>query len=164
MENRSFGVGQGIIRKFDYNQDLMSDISHYESRNGRLSCTSRELFDFVTDIRNFERFLHAGTINGWQAEKERCSFRFSMVGTVSIRIIEKEPWSLVVYDGDALKQNDFKLILQINHGPDDPAEVKVLLDADFNPMLRMVADSPIHQFMETLIQEMENFRGWKDIV
>jgi len=31
-------------------------------------------------------------------------------------------------------------------------------------MLKMMANKPILQFLEMLIREMENFKGWKNIM
>jgi carbon monoxide dehydrogenase subunit G len=142
----------------------MSDISNYESRSGSLSCTPREVFDFVTDIRNFEQFIPEGTINNWMSGKDTCSFSVSMIGTVSLRIEIKEPYNKVIFSGDALKKNDFSLILNILENANSNAEVKVLLQAELNPMLKMMANKPILQFLEMLIREMENFKGWKNIM
>jgi carbon monoxide dehydrogenase subunit G len=142
----------------------MNGISHYESRSGSLSCTTREVFDFVTDIRNFEQFIPGDSINNWQSEKDTCTFTVSMIGAVSVRIDKKEPFNKVIFSGDALKKNDFSLVLHISKNAIDTADVKVLLEAELNPMLKMVASKPIIQFLEMLISEMENFRGWKNII
>jgi hypothetical protein len=142
----------------------MDNLSHYESRSGSLSCTSKEVFDFVTDIRNFEQFIPEGTINNWQSEKDTGSFTVSMLGTVNVRIVKKEPFNRVVFNGDALKKNDFTLVLNVIEGMNQKAEVKVLLDAELNPMLRMVANKPIEQFLEILVREMESFRGWRNVI
>lgn len=142
----------------------MDGISHYESRSGSLSCTSREVFDFVTDIRNFEQFIPGDSISNWQSEKDTCSFSVSMVGTVSVRIDKKEPFNKVIFSGDALKKNDFSLVLDISDSGINTADVKVLLEAELNPMLKMVANKPIIQFLDMLIREMENFKGWKNII
>ncbi len=141
----------------------MSDISYFESRSGKLTCTAEEAFIFVTDIRNFERFIPQETINNWQAEKESCSFSVSMLGTVSFRLGEKEMFKKVVYNGDALKKNDFSLVLHFIEKHKNPPEVKISLNADLDPMLKLMAAKPISQFLEMLIYEMENFRGWKEI-
>jgi hypothetical protein len=140
----------------------MSDLTYFESRYGKLTCTAEEVYNIVTDIRNFEVFIPQGSINNWQAEKESCSFRVSMVGTVSIRLVEKEKYSKVVFKGDALGKNDFLLTLNIFGKGQDPAEVRVLLNADLNPILKKMAAKPISQFLEILIVEMEGFKGWKD--
>lgn len=125
-----------------------------------MTCTAEEVFKFVTDIRNFERFIPKGIISNWIAEKESCSFSVSMLGTVTVRLAEKENFTRVVFDGDALKKNDFSLVLLISDRDKDPAEVKVTLSADLNPMMKMMAADPIAQFLEMLIKEMENFRDW----
>ena len=124
-----------------------------------MSGASVEVFEFVTDLRNFKQFVPEASINNWQSEKDTCSFNVSMVGSITLRITDKEPFSKVIYNGDALKKNDFTLVLNISNGADDKAVVKVSLAAELNPMLKMVANKPIIQFLELLIREMENFTG-----
>ena len=141
----------------------MGNLSHFESRPGKLSCSPDKVFSFVTDIRNFERFVPQGAVNDWQADKESCSFNVSMIGRVGLRLSGKEENIKVVYNGDALKENDFSLILDISGEAGNPAEVKVTLEADLNPMMKMVAIRPINQFLGTLIDEMERFNGWEDV-
>ena len=140
----------------------MSNMTNYESRPGNLTGTAEEVYKFVTDIRNFERFIPEGVINNWNAEKESCSFGVSMLGTVTVRLAEKEKYTKVVYTGDALKENDFSLVLFISDKVKNQAQVKVTLSADLNPMMKMMAAKPISQFLEMLIKEMENFRSWND--
>lgn len=141
----------------------MSDLSRFESRTGNLSSTTEDCFAFVSDIRNFERFIPRESISNWQSDRESCSFSVSMLGTVSIRIAQKEEYSKVVFKGDALKKNDFELVLHILDNINKPADVIVVLIADLNPMMKMIAAKPIGQFLEMLIKEMENFTGWKEI-
>jgi len=142
----------------------MEGLSHFESRIGSLSCTPEEVFKFVTDLQNFERFIPDGTITNWKASDDSCSFNVSMIGTISVRIADKEPCSRVNYMGDALKKNDFTLILFITQNPDGNADAMIKLDAELNPMLRMIANQPIIKFLELLVTEMEKFRGWKDLI
>ena len=141
----------------------MTDLSYFESRSGKLSCSVEDVFAFVTDIRNFQRFIPEGTISNWNSEKESCSFNMSMLGTVSVRLSEKKEYSKVVFTGDALKKNDFILTLAISDNAENHAEVRVMLSADLNPMIKMIATKPIGQFLEMLINEMESFGDWKNI-
>jgi hypothetical protein len=141
----------------------MGDLSYFQSRIGNLNCSADKLFLFVTDIRNFERFIPDGTISKWQADKESCSFSVAMLGTVSFRLSQKEMYSKVVFKGDALKKNDFELTLNITDNRQNPASVIVNLNAELNPMMKMIAVKPIGQFLEMLISEMEKFYGWEDI-
>lgn len=141
----------------------MSDTAHFESRTGRVKCSGSEVFGFVSDLRNFEQFVPAEAVKNWKAEAGSCSFDVPMPGTVSVRIAEKIPYSKVAYRGDALKKEDFLITLNISQHGENEAEVKVSLDADLNPMLKMIASKPINQFLDVLIVEMEKFTGWKNI-
>jgi carbon monoxide dehydrogenase subunit G len=141
----------------------MSGLSHFESRRSRLKCSAEEVFRFVTDIRNFERFLPEKSVANWTAEKESCSFSVAMAGKVEVRLAKKEEFSKVVFNGDALKENDFTLVLDISENNERQAEVKVTLSADLNPMLKMMASKPIAQFLEMLVKEMEAFSDWNNI-
>lgn len=141
----------------------MTDISQFRSRTGKIHAGADDIFNFVTDIRNFEQFAPSGTINSWQAGKESCSFSVSMLGTVSFRLSEKVRHSRVVFEGDALKKNDFTISLNISEAGQETSEVIVNLDADLNPVMKMMAANPINQFLEMLIKEMEHFKGWKSV-
>ncbi len=142
----------------------MTNLSYFESRTGTLTCNAEEVFTFVTDIRNFERFIPGGIITNWNAEKESCSFSVSMLGTVAVRLAEKEKYNKVVFSGDALKKNDFLLTLNITDDVGDHAKVRILLSAELNPMMKAIAGKPIGQFLERLINEMEGFRDWESSI
>src|ERR1035437_1627889 len=115
----------------------MTDLSFFESRHGTLSCNAKEVYAFVTDIRNFERFVKKETLTNWNAEKEFCTFSVPMMGTVTVRIAEKEVFNKVVYEGDALKKNDFSLALTMIDNIKNKAHINVVLSADLNPMMKM---------------------------
>jgi hypothetical protein len=140
----------------------MTELSYFESRHGKMTCNAADFFAFVTDMRNFEKFIPIGTIRDWSAEKESCSLSVPMLGSVTVRLIQKEKFNKVVFKGDALNGNDFTLILNITDDLKSPADVKVVLSADLNPMMKIMAAKPISKFLEAIINEMERFSGWND--
>src|SRR5512136_1531682 len=139
-------------------------MSEYESRTGKLTCTPEELYGFMTDIRNFGRFVPQGKVDDLRIEKDSCSFSVSMLGKVEMHLSEKEPNKRIEYKGTALESNYFTLLFSLDRGNTGNATVQVKLNAELNPVLKIVASEPIKRFLETLILEMENFRGWKDTI
>jgi len=55
----------------------------------------------------------------------------------------------------------FSLTLNFSDGSGNLANVRAVLNADLNPVMKMIAAKPISQFLEMLINEMERFRDWK---
>jgi len=141
----------------------MADISNFESRTGTVTCSAEEAYHFVTDVRNFEQFIPEGSISNLVTGKESCSFNVGGIGNVSFRLTEKREFSRIVFEGDALSKEDFRLILNIFGDGPTPVNVKVSVEAKLNPMIRMIAQKPLTQFLEMLISEMEKFRGWSDV-
>jgi len=141
----------------------MSDISTFKSRTGRLTCNAGEVYNFLTDIRNLEQFIPSGTISDWKSDRDSCNFRVNPLGDVDIHLTEKVENRKVTFTGNALQVNNFSLIVNISGIDNQPAEVMVMLNAEMNPLLQMVAANPVRQFLDTLINEMEKFKGWNDV-
>jgi carbon monoxide dehydrogenase subunit G len=142
----------------------MGEILAFESRTGKLNASAESVFNFVTDIRNFSRFVPDGKISNLKLERDECSFKINMLGTVNFSITEKIMYSKVLFSGEALQTNKFSLDLKIESSGDSSSGVQVSLKAEMNPFLKVIANDPIRQFLETLITEMENFRDWENTI
>lgn len=138
----------------------MSSLSTFESRTGKLEFSAEKVYNFVTDIRNFKRFIPGDTVNNIDLGPDFGSFQAGMLGTVTVTIAGKTPFSQVTYSGNVFRSNDYTLTLNISDKGDTHSEVKVRLTADLNPMLKMIASEPARKFLDTLISEMEKFREW----
>lgn len=136
-------------------------ISNYESRQSKVDYSAEDIYFFVTDIRNFERFIPPDTFTDIKIDRNVCSFRAEMLGEVTIKLKEKFFPDKVIFTGSARQINDFSLILNILSRGADKAEVKVDLSADMNPFLKVVADEPVRYFLAKLMEEIESFKGWK---
>ncbi|HOO98567.1 MAG TPA: hypothetical protein PLV06_11380 [Bacteroidales bacterium] len=141
----------------------MSEITTFESRKGALSCTPQELYHFLNDIRNFERFVPADRFSDIRMEKESCSFSVPMLGKVSIMIADRKEYSEVVYRGSAMAVDDFALAVSFDDTDTGSSEVRLTVNARINPLLRMAAAEPVKNMLETIVGEMEKFTGWTDI-
>lgn len=140
----------------------MSAVSTYESRPGILHSPVEDIYDFVTDIRNFKQFIPAGSFSDIKVDRDSCSFSAGMLGEISLKISEKLNPGQVVFSGYARQVNDFSINLDLKESGQGKSEVRVFLSAAMSPMLRMMAEEPLKQFLNKLIDEMEKFDGWKN--
>jgi hypothetical protein len=138
-------------------------MSTFESRAGRLSCKAEDLFNFLTDIRNFEQFIPKDKLSNLRIDKDSCTFNMSMLGEVNIQMKERTPYCEVVFSGKALMVNECSLYVKFHDTDPGNSEVRLLFFVDLNPMLIMIATDPVRKLLETIITEMEKFKGWKEI-
>ena len=138
----------------------MDNLSKYESRVGRLAYGSKSIFGFITDMRNFKQFIPGDSVSDWQADRESCEFEISPVGKARIKLVDREEFKVVKYEGDGLNNTNFFLWVQLKELAEDDTRVKITIKADLNPMLKMMAAKPIKEFLEKLISGMESFEDW----
>lgn len=143
---------------------IMTQSLEFESRIGRLSCRTDEVDNFTIDFRNFEQFFPEGDIKILQITNDSCNIHVPLLGSVSVRITEKIPYSRVGFSGETLQNNKFTLTLILTESEQKLAAVRVLLKADLNSVLNMMVAKSVEQFLEKLIFEMERFKNWQDTV
>jgi len=141
----------------------MSNVSTFESRAGKLTCSADTFYKFITDIRNFSRLIPQGTAGNLVIGKETCTFSTGMLGSVKIRISEKNPYEKVTFSGNASQINDFQIIVYITGSGESSSGVKIMLLAELNHLLKMFAAEPIKRLLGNLVDEMEKFNGWNDV-
>ena len=144
-----------------YNTIIMADYSVYKGRRAVLSCGSGDFFNFISDMRNFNRFVKEDYVSDWDATSDTCRIRIPHVGEAYVRISEKEAFSLVRYTGKVLQNNEFIIDTEISENGDSKAEVDITVRAELNPVLKMMASGLIERFLDSLVEEMENFSDWK---
>lgn len=138
----------------------MNNISQFKSRTVTVTCTPEEFFRFVTNMRNFGQFIPAAARESWKATDSECSFNISPMGEVALSIESKTEFSEVLYSGKVLQTTSFRLYTFITDAGAGMASVNLRMDAELNPILKMMASGPIERFLDELSGEMERFRGW----
>lgn len=139
----------------------MDNMSSYESRIGKINSGSREIFSFITDMRNLSRFLPSDVIENWEASADECSFEVSPVGKSKVSIVRKDRYETVKYTGYGLNNTEFFLWIQLKEREEKDTRVKITIKADLNPGLKMIASKPIKQFLDKLVSGMEEFDEWE---
>ncbi len=138
-------------------------MTRFDSRKAIVNYSPEVVYRFVSDMRNFRRFIPLDTFSDIDFRENSCSFKVNPVGPVSIRLKEKNMFSRIVFSGNAIMQNDFDMILSLQESPGNNSEIKLSFEAEMNPLLQMAASEPLNKFLDTLVNEMEKFRGWNDI-
>lgn len=138
----------------------MAENTIFESRKGELKCPPERAFSFLTDIRNFRQFIPDGSVTEVVLEKESCSFRIDMLGSVSLFIADKTEFSMVVYKGTIPQIRDFSISVQVSDKGSGKCDATIIVQAEFNSFLKMFIAKPLKKALEQIISTMENFSGW----
>jgi carbon monoxide dehydrogenase subunit G len=124
-----------------------------ESPKVTIQKSSQDVFDFLSDVKNFEQLMPEN-ISKFEVLGDD-KFLFALKGMPEIVLKKKEtiaPNKIVL--GAAGGKLDFSLIGNITETTDIQSEVQLTFEGDFNPMMAMMIKGPIGKFIETLANNM----------
>lgn len=110
--------------------------------------SAKELFDFFTDLANFEQLMPEST---QKFEVDGDSFLFALKGMPEIRLVlgEQIPHTKVTL-GAASSKLSFSLTAHIEETSGSTSDCQLSFEGDFNPMMAMIVKKPLGSFIDTL--------------
>ncbi|RCT55935.1 SRPBCC family protein [Winogradskyella sp. KYW1333] len=125
-----------------------------ESPKVILDKTSKEAYNFLSQVENFESLMPENISKFEVLEKDK--FVFALKGMPEIILKKKEeiPHSKIVL-GAAGGKLDFSLTSHISEISENQSEIQLSFQGEFNAMMAMMIKGPISKFIETLATKMK---------
>ncbi|PRZ24054.1 hypothetical protein BC624_104169 [Flavobacterium granuli] len=146
MERKSFCLGRDLEINKEKNMNL-------ESPKVTVRKSAQELFDLLTDVKNFERLMPENIAKFEVIGDDAFIFGLKGMPEIKLKMKEKVAPNKVVL-GAASDKLPFTLVANINAITDNSSDVKLDFEGDFNPMMAMMIKGPIGKFIETLATNM----------
>lgn len=142
----------------------MSTETEFTSPSGTIAQNCDKVYNFVSDIRNFSRFIPADSVTNWVADADSCSFEISPLGEATVKITERTPSTVVKFEGVALQSTNFRFWVQMKESEPTVTRFRIVLKAELNPFYKLLAAKPINNFLESLVGQIEKFDGWDEVL
>lgn len=127
-------------------------MSTIKSNTSEIPQSAKQVYDFVVDLNNLESLMPK-EVGEWKSETDNCEFTLKGMAKLGMKIKEtKEPEMIQLESTDV---SPFAFTLNCNIESTDDAnksKVNMVLEADLNPMLSMLATGPLTNFLNVLIE------------
>lgn len=128
----------------------------HESRIGKLHAPAGSIYSTISDFSKLEHITPPNDkMEVVQADTDSCRFSMGKTGEFGMRIIERKENDTVKITSDETVPFTFYLWIQLKEIAEGDTRVRVTLHADLNPMLKMVAKKPLTQFVDSLVDKLE---------
>lgn len=124
-----------------------------ESPKVTVSKSAQELFDLLTDVRNFEKLMPENIAKFEVIGDDAFIFGLKGMPEIKLKMKEKVAPNKVVL-GAASDKLPFTLTASIDAVSNNTSDVKLDFVGEFNPMMAMMIKGPIGKFIETLATNM----------
>lgn len=129
-----------------------------ESRIGKINSSEEKIFNLLSKFNNFNNFIPQEKVKNYVATEDTCSFTIDNIGDFGMRIIERQPFSLIKITNDEKVPFNFNFWIQIKSVSENDTRIKLTIKAELNPMLKMVAKKPLTNFVNTLVDKLEEMQ------
>lgn len=124
-------------------------MSEYKSTTTAVNKSSKDVFEFLSSFDNFGKLMPDQVVN-WQSNSETCSFTIQGLASLEMKMGEHIPYSKVEMVSHGKTPIKFKLFTLIDAVSDNESKVTVCIDADLNPMLRLMLEKPLTNLVEKM--------------
>lgn len=124
-----------------------------ESRTVTIQKSATEIFEFLSDARNFEKLMPEG-VTKFEADADAFLFKLGSLPEVKLKISERVANERIVLSS-AGGPIAFNLIGEWKAQNESGTEGKLMFEGDFNPMLKMMVQKPLTSFIEKLADNLE---------
>ncbi len=116
--------------------------------------TPEEVFNFLSDFNNLQKIMPQ-QVADWQSTQTDCSFTIKGMASLGMELAEKTPHTQIKIARKGKAPFDFSLFCNMQPANDGNTKLQLAFDADLNPMLKMMAEKPLKNFLNILA---ENFK------
>jgi carbon monoxide dehydrogenase subunit G len=115
---------------------------------------AEDIYNFLSDFTNFSHLMPE-QVQNWAATPDQCSFEIKGLATLGMKMIERLPFSKVVMEGEGKLPFDFNLSCHFESEGETSTKVVLVMDADMNPFISMMAEKPMHDFINLLAARLK---------
>ena len=118
-----------------------------------------EVFGFLSDFENIGKLM-PDQVENFKTDGETCSFTIKGMATLGLSYEGKTPHSEIIMAKNGKAPFDFKLICRIGEGSTaNKSTLQLYLDSDMNPFLKMMAEKPLTNFLNLLVQKYSSLHS-----
>ena len=128
-------------------------MAQFKSEETSVNASSEVVFDFLKDLNNLEPLIVNDKISEWQSTETECSFKVPNMGKIGFKFDSADQPNKIVLKSISDKPFGFTMNLNIT-AAGDTSQVQIVVDADINPMLKMMVEKPLTQFFDSIARKM----------
>lgn len=134
----------------------MEAMSRFESSIRQIPYSQESVYRNISDLSNLERVrdrVPEDKVKDFSFDRDTVSVDVSPVGTISLRIIDREEPKCVKFESEQ-SPFSFKLWIQVLPVSETTSKMKLTIDADIPFMLKGMVSGPLQDALEKMADAM----------
>jgi carbon monoxide dehydrogenase subunit G len=115
-----------------------------------------KIYNFLSDFNNFKDLM-PDQVQNWKSTEETCSFDVSGMGQMSLKQVEKIPFSKIRIIPEAATKLPFtfELICLLEKVNENESKCEFIFDHEMPMMISMMASRPLQNLVDILVKKLK---------
>lgn len=136
-------------------------MTRIESKSISVLKNTEAVFAFFSEMPNIGRIMPE-QVEKFVSEGDTCHFTIKGMASLGLQFELKNPPSLIVMAHHGKAPFALKLMCEISPIDGEGSTVKLIMEADLNPFLKMVAEKPLTNFLNLLLDRYQSLEAGGD--
>jgi carbon monoxide dehydrogenase subunit G len=127
--------------------------TNLQSQEVAIAKPSAGIYNFLTNLNNFQKLMPS-EVSDWQSTVSECTFTLKGMPSIGFMITDQTPETNIVYKGIGKLPAAVFLKVAITPNGDEACKAQLFLEAELNPMLKMMVEKPLTKFLDVLAHNL----------
>lgn len=128
-----------------------------ESKIGSVESSDEKIYNFLSNFNNFRHLIPTDKVQDWESDENSCRFKVAGIGQTGVRIVEKEPNSMIKLASLEESIFQFNFWAQLKANEENSTHLRLTLEVEMNKMLEMMARKPLQEFLDKLVEQLARY-------
>lgn len=133
-------------------------MTRLKSQEETVNQSPEEVYAFLSDFNNIGKLMPE-QVENFSTDGESCSFTIKGMATLGLKYASKNPFSEIVMAGSGKLPFDFNLICNIQPAGNNQSLLSLMLDAELNAFMKMMAEKPLTNFLNLLVKKYQQLHS-----
>src|SRR5690606_4239510 len=117
-----------------------------ETKHENSNSSAEKLFDFLSDINNYEQLMPQDKIEKWNSEEDKCEFNIKGMARIGLQIVNTQRPNLIEIKSFGKVPFEFDLNIHLVPINDQSAELYMIFNGQINAFMKMMVEKPLKNF------------------
>lgn len=134
--------------------NIFSNMVKVESKIGTIARDAEMVYDRLSDFRKIETFIPKDKVSDFSADENSCRFTIPNAGQMELTIVDKDPCSMIKYEGSGSVPYKFYFWVQLKQLVPGDSRIKLTMKADIPSMLSFAIKGPMEKALNELVDRI----------
>ena len=115
--------------------------------------STTDVFNYLSELSNFEDLMPAN-VRSFQVENNHVILDIHGIGKLELAVVESESPHKIIMMPQNRVPFKFDIHWNIQSINDNQSQIQAIINADLNMMMRMMAEKPLNDFINTQIHKL----------